>query len=155
MNRDKLNHRHKTKRKSFLGISFFYDSVGLSECPYLCRWVLDFKWFSIRLHQWKGSDDQRHPHDHPWWFITIPLYGCYYDITEDDTKEVIWPFRIRYRKAEHRHKVKLISKTCWTILLTGRQTREFGFWVNGKFKKRNRYFYDYKHHPCDDFKKIK
>lgn len=132
-----------------MGMSFFHDKVGLPECPYLVRWVADFKFFSIRLHKWLGSDDQRHPHDHPWWFITVPLYGCYYDIVENG-KEVMWPFRIRFRPANHQHKVKLISKKCWTLLITGKECRRFGFWVNGKFVKRNRYFYDFKHHPCEN-----
>lgn len=149
MTRDKLNHRHSKRISSFLGLSFFRDKVGLPECPYLYRWVADFKLFSIRIHKWVGSDDQRHPHDHPWWFITIPLYGCYYDITEE-RKEVVWPLRIRFRPAKHQHKVELISKTCWTLLITGKQTRDFGFWVDGKFTKRNRYFFDFKPHPCDN-----
>lgn len=42
---------------------------------------------------------------------------------------------------------------CWTVLLTGPEKRVWGFWVNGKFRKRNKYFYEHgHHHPCDPSK---
>ena len=127
---------------------FIHDKVGLPDCPYLERWILNFNLFSIRLHKWHSSDDQRYFHDHEWDYITFVLRGSYRDISPN--KEVnLKALTIAYRKAEHQHKVLLLKKPCYTLLLTGPKRRQFGFWVNGKFKKRNRYFYDFKHHPCE------
>lgn len=127
---------------------FIHDRVGLTECPYLERWIFDFKYFSIRLHKWVGSDDQRYAHDHGWWFWTFVLRGAYLNITNAATV-IMHPGSLAFRTAVHQHKVLLLTKPCWTLLLTGAESREWGFWVNGKFKKRNRYFYDFKHHQCD------
>lgn len=145
----KFHNRRQLKSSAKLfGIEYYHDSVGLPECPYLERYVIDLKWFSIRLHIWHASDDQRCFHDHPWWFITVPLKGRYKDINDRDEHVVKFP-SIHFRKAHHKHKVLLLSKKCYTLLLTGAKSREFGFWIDGKFVKRNKYFNTYKHHPCE------
>ena len=129
------------------------EKVGLPECPYMVRWVADFGLFSIRLHHWLASDDQRYPHDHPWNFIVWVIRGSYIDITPTasswDGFEGMSTGTIRYRKAEHQHKVYLERPT-WTLLLTGPKRRRSGFWINGKLKKVNKYFFENGHHPCDD-----
>ena len=124
------------------------QKLGNTECPYIQRWVLDLGFFSIRIHKWFGSDDARHFHDHPWFYISLVLWGSYNDISPNGIKERKAP-SIAYFPASHQHTVQLTSKTCWTILITGPEKRQWGFWVKGKFRKRNRYFYDYGHHPCD------
>lgn len=122
--------------------------LGKKECPYIKRWVIDFGFFSIRLHHWLSSDDQRYLHDHPWWYISLVVKGSYIDRSDKgDTKRN--PGSISYYPATHKHTVSVSSGGCWTILITGREVRDWGFWVKGKFKKRNRYFYDYGHHPCE------
>jgi hypothetical protein len=127
---------------------FIHDRVGVPKCPYLERWILNFKWFSFRLHKWHGSDDQRHFHDHGWWYVTFVLYGEYNGISPSEIIR-LKAGNIAFRKAKHQHKVLLIKKPCWTFLITGAERRVWGFWVNGKFKKRNRYFFDHRHHPCE------
>lgn len=129
-------------------MKYTHDKVGIPLCEYLERWILQFKNFSLRLHRWLGSDDQRHHHDHEWWYISLVLWGIYDDITPTGTIRR-YPLSIAFRSATSQHKVKLVSKTCWTLLLTGRKERNFGFWVNGKFRKRNKYFFEHGHHPCD------
>jgi len=57
--------------------------------------------------------------------------------------------KVAFRAAEHKHCVEVKSKHCWTFLITGPKRRKFGFWVNGKFVKRNKYFYEYGHHTKD------
>lgn len=123
------------------------QKLGQEKCPYIQRWILDFGFFSIRLHHWLGSDDPRHFHDHPWWYYSLVLSGSYKDVSPNGTK-LRKIGSISYFPALHQHTVQLTSKTCWTILLTGPESRQWGFWVKGKFRKRNRYFYDYGHHPC-------
>lgn len=122
------------------------EQLGKQECPYAERWVLDLGLFSLRLHHFRSSDDPRAFHDHPWWFVTLVLRGSYIDRSPagDDS---LCAGSIRYRPALHRHTV--VTDGCWTVLLTGRHKRIWGFWPDGKFKRSRRYFHKYGHHPCD------
>lgn len=128
------------------------------------RWVLDLYLFSIRLHHWMSSDDQRHYHDHPWNFITIVLAGGYTDIAPSNQEdpdsrpihERMTPGTICHRASFHKHTVKVDDGGCWTLLLTGRPIRTWGFWVKRKdgsgiwrMRKRNKYFREMGHHPCE------
>ena len=124
------------------------EKLGIPEEPYLTRWVLDLGFISFRLHHWTGSDDLRHPHDHAWSFMTFVLHGSYMDKSPDGD-EIMSAGKIAYRTAEHQHCVQLLSKHCWTFLITGRERRKWGFWVNGKFRKRNKYFFEHGHHTSD------
>src|SRR5882724_2366940 len=126
---------------------FSHQKLGLSECPYLERWVVNFRLFSIRLHHWMASDDQRHFHDHPWWYVSFVLSGSYIDRSLDgDVPRAT--HSIAAYKATHRHSV-IIDRPCWTLLFTGRECRVWGFWVNGRFRKRSKYFFIFGHHPCE------
>ena len=122
--------------------------LGKPECPYMRRWALDFKLFSIRLHHWYASDDQRYTHDHPWDFICVILKGGYMDVTEQG-EELMNTWWMAKRKAEHKHIVKVLPGGCWSLLLTGRAKRRWGFWVNGKFIEQRRYFFRFGQHPCE------
>jgi hypothetical protein len=132
---------------SLLTIFTWNKPLGLSECPYLRLWMIDFGLFAIRLHHWLGSDDKRHFHDHGWWFLTFMLWGSYTDISPNGQDTLRTGF-IRFRKATHRHTV-VVNRPSWTLLITGRPSRRWGFWVGNKLMKRDRYFAEYGHHPCD------
>lgn len=113
------------------------------------RWVINFGLFSIRLHHWYRSDDKRAEHDHPSWFITLVLKGSY-----TDQGELLTPGSIRFRRATYKHIVDVTPGGAWTLLIFGRKTRDWGFWVrktSGKLKytKSNKYFLENGHHPCD------
>lgn len=124
------------------------QELGKSECPYIKRWVIDFTIFSLRLHHWYSSDDQRYFHDHPWWYISWVIFGSYID--RNPTTNNIRKFgSIKYFPATHKHTVEVGNKGCWTFLITGPEKREWGFWVKNKFRKRNKYFFEYGHHPCE------
>jgi hypothetical protein len=103
--------------------------------------------FSLRLHHWHSSDDDRNFHDHPYSFYTVVLKGSYTDVS-DNGEHLMLPGRVTYRPAEYRHYVKVPDGGCWTLLLTGPVVRKWGFWVRGKFRKANKYFLMYGHHPC-------
>lgn len=122
---------------------FRHDSLGHPEKPYAKRWIVDFGIFSIRLHHWLYSDDLRAPHDHPYSFFTIVLWGSYIDLSDKNDK--LNTGSVRYRHATHRHCVQ-IDKPCWTLLFTGPENRRWGFYVNGKFRKRNKYFFENGYH---------
>ena len=128
------------------GKPHFY--IGGKENPYLLRWYLipRNRWFNIYLHKFLRDDDDRALHDHPWWFISIMLKGSYIEHCDP----LQYPYdgywaRVRlaehratpsiaFRAAEHRHRVELQQRPdgsrvpCWTLVVTGRKAREWGFW---------------------------
>jgi hypothetical protein len=55
---------------------------------------------------------------------------------------------IRQRPASHQHTVIPDRGGAWTVILTGPKIRDWGFWLNGKFRKANKWFAKYGHHPC-------
>ncbi len=125
------------------------EPLGVPECPYAYRWVLNLGIFSLRIHHFLRSDDKRHFHDHAWWFLTFVLKGSYTDVSPNG-EDVLKAGSIRFRKANHPHYVKVADKGCWTFLITGPMTRKWGFWVNGKFKRPLKYFHKFGHPPCDE-----
>lgn len=120
--------------------------------PYLERYYVFLKNrknfpFNIFIHKFLKSDPDD-LHDHPWSFISIPIYPGYWEYLEN-IKEPIWrgPFNIKYANANTYHRVKLHKdyNYCWTIFIPGKQTRDWGFktesgWINNEkylLKKNN------------------
>lgn len=117
--------------------------------------MLDFWFFSIRLHKFNQSDDQRALHDHPWPFLTVIVAGGYWDVTKDEDgyvqMERLRAGSIRYRPLGHIHTVKLGDKPSWSIVLTGRYQHRWGFYVTNslgepRFVNSKRYFLEFGHH---------
>ncbi|WP_254424626.1 hypothetical protein [Mycobacteroides abscessus] len=117
--------------------------------PYLRRWYVipRNRWVNIYVHQFLRSDDDRAMHDHPWPFFSWVLKGRYFE--EIDLGVIVrerWSFA--YRPAVHRHIVRLDVTMVqdryeddswarsaspqdipvWTLIVTGRRMREWGFW---------------------------
>jgi hypothetical protein len=124
------------------------EKLGLPDCPYLIRWRIETKIGAVRLHRWLGPDDDRAFHDHPWWFITLVLRGGYTD-SSPNGNEHIRAGNVRYRPALHQHTVIPDPGGAWTLLVTGPKIRPWGFWLNGKFWKANKWFLTRGHHPCE------
>lgn len=121
--------------------------IGRRDDPYLLRWYLIPRnpFLNVYLHKFLRDDDDRALHDHPWWFISLMIRGRYSEETE---KEVLFDDKlmdgrltihrsspsVAFRKATHRHRVVLLKDEigraipCWTIVITGRKVREWGFW---------------------------
>lgn len=75
------------------------EMLGRDECPYLRRWVVEGKsGRSVRIHHFYRSDDARHFHDHPWWFVTLVVRGGYTDVSEMG-EDKLRPGSVRYRSA--------------------------------------------------------
>jgi hypothetical protein len=144
--------------------------LGREECPYAKRWALGLGLFSLRVHHFYRSDDDRAHHDHPWWFLTLVLRGSYVDespcpiCVEQGVprspyhpycicrgtgviKDTLTPGSIRFRRAHHKHTVRTTG--VWTLVLTGPHVRTWGFWDRGRFVKSNKWFLTRGHHPCD------
>ena len=121
---------------------------GLPECPYFRRTIINFGLFSMRFHRWYSDDDHHSLHCHPFSFITLVLSGGYTDISEGEDDKLT-AGSIRFRHAEYRHSVRDVLPNTRTILLTTKPFRRWGFYVEGKLIKRDKYFAKYGHHPCD------
>lgn len=106
---------------------------------------------NVMLHNMQQSDDDRALHDHPWDNISIVLWGGYIEhaferlpIEGIELPRVIQKRRrfgsVIYRKAELAHRLELIPRwkymnspavrPCWTIFITWRKRREWGFWYD-------------------------
>lgn len=102
---------------------------------YLLRWYIIPRnpWLNIYLHQFLYDDEDRALHDHPWWFVSIMLKGKYYEVTHTNFIERSAPSLV-FRRALHAHRVMLektwddhIAIPCWTLVITGRVVRDWGF----------------------------
>ncbi len=118
---------------------------GRERCPtYLYRWtLLKRKNWGIYLHHFVGDDWSLDLHDHPKRFISIGLWGWYF---EDTPSPGPYPYRKRYCApwirtfpAEHIHRLTVPSKNCWTLVVVLRAVRGWGFWHEGKFQPWREY----------------
>jgi hypothetical protein len=107
----------------------------------------------VMLHRFLPNSHDRDTHDHPWPFVTVVLRGMYEDLTTCEcmrpgavngggpwlncpkcngsgyTVEIMRAPCIRYRKAEHAHITRTRAEGAWTLVVTGRAARVWGFWV--------------------------
>lgn len=103
---------------------------------YLLRWYVipRNRFLNVYLHHFLHDDEDRALHDHPWWFISLMLRGGYAEVVTDGCIERHAP-SVAFRNAEHAHRVMLFRNpftsqvvTCWTLVITGRVVRDWGFY---------------------------
>jgi len=98
---------------------------------YLIRYSLfNCRWFAIKIHNILLSDHDC-LHDHPWKFISIILKGGYVEHTELGSR-IYHPFNLLIRPAEFKHKLE-IHQPCWTLVITFKKTRTWGFHTSKGF----------------------
>lgn len=56
------------------------EKLGYENDPYLIRWTFIFFGYSLRIHHWIKSDDNRFFHDHSADLLSIVLKGRYYNV---------------------------------------------------------------------------
>lgn len=95
----------------------------------------------IRVHHILRSDEDLDPHNHPWPFVSIILFGGYWEnrpvFNEYDDSEIVgytrvWhgPGSILFRRATDFHYLELPEgKTAWTLFITGKWIHTWGFLV--------------------------
>lgn len=132
--------------------------IGRGGQPYMLRWFLfrskNDRLPRLYLHKFLRPDDDRAPHDHPWWFVSILLKGSYVEHRWADGVESVHRRRapsIAYRPLSTQHRVDLMARVqivkrndvvvhqsfeflpVWTIILTGPDVRKWGFWCKETF----------------------
>lgn len=147
----------RTHLKAFVNIGFNYrtpgrfgllfDTVYFCGSDYLTRLML-YVIGTLRLHKFHRGDDDRAPHDHPWWFITFPFtsyvekywFPVVWEGDETHDTETVWvcatrvvkAWRFHYRPAKFRHYVigraDGTKKPFWTFVIAGPLSNEWGFW---------------------------
>ena len=130
------------------------EPLGPKECPYMRRYVLNLKWFSVRLHIWYRSDDKRYMHNHAFNFWGVIIKGRYLDVSEQPDEpyraECMWPWKPYHRAANHTHFVGWPEPGTITLLLCGPKIQNWGFKVNNKFMRPLRFFSRYGHPDCSE-----
>ena len=122
----------------------FFKKI-IIKVGYLKRWHLIPKnpFFNIYLHKFTGND-QKYPHCHPWNNLSIILKGSlreYYvsPLSEvpDALKHLNACQNVRmltrgdfvFRKAELVHRLELVDGHAWTLFVTFRRRRCWGFYT--------------------------
>lgn len=95
---------------------------------YLLRWFVIPKnrYFNIYLHCFLGSDEDRALHDHPWHSLSILLKGRIQEHLPDKIRPIA-RFVPQFRAATCAHRIELLQGPAWTIFISGRKRREWGF----------------------------
>jgi hypothetical protein len=104
---------------------------------YMRRWVAEIPPLGgIRLHWILKEDVGRDFHDHPFDFASLVLRG-WYDEHADFGPDRPWRLRrtagtLAFRSAEHEHWISQVApEGCWTLVLSGRHRRTWGFLTAG------------------------
>jgi hypothetical protein len=109
------------------------STVRLHGEAYLTRFILYIAGRTVRLHRFHRGDDARAFHDHPWPFWTFPT-RTYRELTQDacapwgERLNTVRAWRLHYRPSSYRHIVLQPYKPFWTVVITGRRDRGWGFW---------------------------
>lgn len=109
-------------------------------------WLVPYnKWLpSARIHHILSSDDARAFHDHPWPYLTVILKGGYFEVRPQydssglyigETKKWHGPGSVLVRRSSSYHRLELPEgRTAWTLFITGRYRRKWGFLVQPAMK---------------------
>ena len=152
------------------------EKLGFENNPYLIRWTFIFFGYSMRIHHWIKSDDNRFFHDHSADLLSIVLKGRYWNVKPIDItlppiykgknntkwfyvegifnswynffhmKNSIW-----FSKAEDRHYLSIPKGGAWTLMFEGRPRHKWGFYVNGHKWRPLRYFHKYGIMQTEDY----
>ena len=105
--------------------------------PYMTRWVFRHPWGTVRLHRIYREDRDPHPHDHPWAFISLILWGGYREeryhriqaVGKPATFESRWIRRgsINRVHATSVHRIAEVLPNTWTLCLSGPKVRSWCF----------------------------
>ena len=111
------------------------------------RWrLLQLPFFAIYIHAIYKSDEDLHPHSHPWNFFSIILKGSYLERIAilycgfwrgfTLNRKI---FSVAYRKRKSYHKITVIDKPVYSLVFTFGKKGKWGYLVNDKFIDYQKY----------------
>ncbi len=117
---------------------------------YMRRWILRTPWGTLRLHNIMRSDEGRDFHDHPFHFTSLILWGGYTEHRPGCNESACGCQSYGHgdiirRKATDIHRLELLNGSAWTLVLSSRYLRVWGFllktgeWVNHSDYHRSYY----------------
>ena len=117
--------------------------------PYLRRWhvIPRNKRFNVYLHHTLKSDDERALHDHPWWSVSFLLRGPLSEVYKKRAcftgnvrrRNIPWLWPVLRHPTDAHSLVLPKGETAWTVFITWRRQRRWGFWCPAGWK----YHHDY------------
>lgn len=103
--------------------------------------IIETPWLSIYLHYIAKSDEDKHPHNHPWNFFSIVFMGIYYE--DCYSKEVGEYGRysrfFNYHTHKEYHKLKLAKPVRSLVFCGKKRNKDCGYWVDGKHIQHEKY----------------
>jgi len=117
-----------------------HDKLIIEEQEYMERWYFRTFLFQIRLHKILASDDPKRPlHDHAVGMVSLILKGSYREETPEGDSFFKAP-AINVIPAARPHRLTLGHTPVWTLVLTGRAVREWGFLTRQGWMHHERFF---------------
>lgn len=114
---------------------------------HFCRWrILESPWLNIYIHLIAKSDEDKHPHNHPWSFWSITLLGKYNElISTKFGKSWFGPKSIvSFKNKNIYHKVYLIEPTLSLVITGPRNKDKWGYLLD-----------NYVHVDFDEYRNMK
>jgi len=118
---------------------------------------LGFLPFTVLIHCFHQSDQDRDLHNHPWKARSLILLGGYheeYRVRLDEStykvqQRTVKPGRFNKISPEHFHRVDLRKDRCWTLFVIGKRSQTWGFWNRETYKFTQWEEYLRQHYPED------
>lgn len=123
---------------------------------YLRRWrLIVTPWFGISIHHIMLPDGDTNPHNHPYWFVAIPLKGGYYEQYYEYSDNKGNPHKHPFVGSERRslrnwnlmplnrfHRIVTLAnhKPAWTLMIHGPRKPEWGFMTPRGYVESSVYF---------------
>lgn len=105
--------------------------IELDNDEYIIRWS---PWsligYSLKIHAILRSDAIRDLHDHPWWFISFILLGSYTEILPNGQSRIRKAPCLIFHRATDAHRIVLHQGPVISIIICGRKSRQWGFYLN-------------------------
>ena len=101
--------------------------------------LLSTPWFNLYIHNILHSDEDVHPHDHPWHFISLILWGGYIERWMSAYENYrFWmgrPLRtdkhtmgsVIFHNAKDFHQITLLKPSVWTLVFTWGKRKSWGY----------------------------
>jgi hypothetical protein len=123
------------------------------------RWrILWTPLFALYIHHIAKSDEDKHPHSHPFGFYSVILKGGYseeltskvgfiegmalaffHDFRSYKTESGVYkPFSFLSRNCYVFHKITILKPT-WTFVIAGRRVHDWGYLVNNEVVPHGQY----------------